>query len=244
MAIDNNTSSNKPPLSIRAVFEKFLADFTVNMDKVARQKYAQVLQLFARCLNEFGYQDLDIEDSDRLEAQSDSESIEFIDFFGPEMAAKSLSTFLDWYAIRRIPADETNAGAAGTVTMNLFLWLKKHNYLGGDIADEAMEFASGNAAQLPDAQHALRLMTAFVARQTETDGKPAPDTDGPDHFRILKVEPGSIAVEPRLRSGIEIIIVAPEDVTELLKTNWEISGRTGRLENEKRFIEVANIFPL
>jgi len=159
MAGFKNGEAKESPESIARVLFQFHAEFIEALDERARQKYALIMEHFTQCLNEFAYQDLDLEDSERFEAaqEASGESGKFVDFFGPEKLPESLSTFLEWRLVRNISADENIADGAGAVIIDLFRWLGEKKYLDEKNVEAGMKIGAEAAGNLLDAERALGL---------------------------------------------------------------------------------------
>lgn len=145
-----SNSTNESPKTIAQVFAEFQAEFIENLDEGARQKYSLIIGLFTQCLNEFAYQDLDLEDSKRFETAQEAtdESENFVDLFGPNKLPESLSTFLEWRLIRNIGADENLADGAGAVIVDFFNWLGEKKYLGKADIEACMKISAEAAGDL------------------------------------------------------------------------------------------------
>jgi hypothetical protein len=153
-------SPKEPPETIAQVFAQFQAEFIENLDETARHKYALIIGLFTQCLNEFAFQDLDLEDSRRFETAQEAggESRNFVDLFGPDKLPESLSTFLEWRLLRNIADDENVADGAGAVIVDLFNWLGEKKYLGKADIEACMKISAEAAGNLLNAPARPRIV--------------------------------------------------------------------------------------
>jgi len=153
-------STKESPETIARVFAEFQAEFIETLEETARRKYALVIELFTQCLDEFGYQDLDLEDSERFETAQEAggESGKFVDLFGPDKLPGSLSTFLEWRLLRNIAADENVADGASAVIIDFFNWLGEKKYLGKADIETCMKISAEAVGDLLNAPARPRIV--------------------------------------------------------------------------------------
>jgi len=128
--------------------------------------------------------------------------------------------------------------AAGTVTKKLAKWLSEKGYIKD--TEEAQELAGEAVKTLPNAKKVLSLLNAYL-----DEISPARHSgEIQDHFRIERIEPGKLWLEP-LTADSTIIgpFPVPKQVTALCVIGWKIGGIVAKVGRGWRLIEVWNVSP-
>ena len=138
----------------------------------------------------------------------------------------------------KVIASNATMKAAGTVVKKLARWLVQKGYAADD--ESARELVRETARDLPATQKLLDELEDWLAATGPS--RRARQIEG--HFRIDRVEPGQIWLEPMI-PGNEPIgpIVVPAKIARACKVGWDLGGAVARTGKGWRLVEAWNISP-
>ena len=177
----------KPDKTIDQLFEKFLADQEARLSPKTYDKYEGIIHLYRSYLESY-WPDHSGKESDAITKARGT----YCGTFGAEEIASGFSEFLDYFMPRKVIAGNETMKAAGTVIKKLAKWLVEKGYTEDD--ESIREMVGETARDLPASQKLLDRLDDWLAEiepeeyEREVEG----------HFRISRVEPGQLWLEPIL----------------------------------------------
>jgi hypothetical protein len=226
--------------TIEAVLDEFLKEQQERLKPSTMRKYEYILDLFQSCLDGYGHQGLNKQESalfDRLYNADGDGHREFCQVFGPEKIPDSVYEFLNYFMIRKVMCGKEMKQAAGTVIKKLGKWLKEKGYIQSESAAEVVSSGATAAKELP-ATEELFWMLADHADSTAVDC----DEIVEDHFTIEAVEPGKLHLSA-LTGDDKIIVPVSRDISTACQVGWSISGAMGKTGEGWRILEAWNVYP-
>ena len=226
--------------TIEAVLDEFLQEQRKRLKPSTVRKYEDIIDLFQSCLDGYGHQYLDEQESalfDRLYNAEGEEHREFCQLFGPDKIPDGVDEFLNYFMIRKVMCGKELMQAAGTVTKKLGKWLKEKGYIEPESAEELVSSGATAAKELP-ATEELAWMLADYADRTAVDCDEAIE----DHFTIDAVEPGKLHLSA-LSGDEEIIVPVSRDISNACRVGWSISGAMGKTSKGWCILEAWNVYP-
>jgi hypothetical protein len=219
--------------TISEVFQEFLDDQETRLSPTTFSKYESIVSLFGSYLEAY-WPNHDHEEYDRITAQGST----FCGTFGPEEIPGGYGEFLGYFMPRKVACGKDTLKAAGTVTKKLAKWLAEKGYV-KDTKRAQLE-ATEAARDLPGAHDLLDLLEDYLATN-------APDDYGDeieDYFRIKKIAPGKLWLEP-LTASDKVIgpVPVPKEVSEVCEETWSIRGVVVKKGRGWRFLEVWSVTP-
>jgi hypothetical protein len=223
----------RPDKTIDQLFEKFLADQEARLGRKAYDKYAGIIDLYRSYLESY-WPDHSGKEADTITRAKGT----YCGTFGAEDLTSGFCDFLDYFMPRKVIAGNETMKAAGTVIKKLARWLVERGYTEDD--EGIREMVGETARDLPASQKLFYLLADWLAGNAPE--KYRREVQG--HFRIQRVEPRQLWLEPILSSERDIGPIAlPGKVTRACKVGWDVGGVVGQTAKGWRLVEVWNISP-
>lgn len=226
--------------NVEDVFEAFLDEQRKRLKPRTFRRYKDVIGLFHHYLNAYGHQELvsgaELTLYERLFIRQNEE---FCSIFGPEKIVDGLSTFLNYFMIRKVMASEALLRSAGTVTKKLVRWLLENEYIRREKAGEAMVLASEASKELPAAERLARLLYDYT--QGHVPHYWTAELD--DYFVVRAVEPGVLFLSGLTADTGTVEVNVPKEITDHCKEGWQINLLLVKTRNGWCILETGNVYP-
>ena len=225
--------TRKPEKTIDQLFEEFLTDQEARLSLKTYDKYEGIIQLYRSYLETY-WPDHSGKEADAIIKARGT----YCGTFGAAEIASGFYEFLDYFMPRKVIAGNETMKAAGTVIKKLAKWLVEKGYTEDD--EGIREMVGETARDLPASQKLLDRLDDWLAENPPEEY----EREVQGHFRIDRVEPGQIWLEPILPGERTIgPIPVPEKVTRACKVGWDVGGVVGKSAPGWRLVEVWNISP-
>lgn len=226
--------------TIEAVLDEFLEEQGKRLKPSTMRKYEDIIELFQSCMDGYGHQYLNKQESalfDRLYDAESDEHREFCELFGPEKIPENIDEFLNYFMIRKVMCGKELMQAAGTVTKKLGKWLMEKGYLDSEIAADVIGSGAKAARELPAAEELSRMLADYADRT-------AVDCDDviENYFSIEAVEPGKLHLSI-LSEDDKITVPVSRDISNACHVGWSFSGAVGKTPKGWRILETWNVYP-
>lgn len=225
-------------LNIDDTLDAFLAEQCQRLSPRTYRNYEEVVELFRRCMNDYGHTSLTGDKLTRWEERYENDDHAYTAMFGPEMIPVEIGQFLGWYVTRKVMPSQELARACGTVTKTLGRWLESNGHLDADAAAEVVEWGEEAYDEMPKAEQLSDLLYAESRKLVPTVLGSVDDEDWvEDMLLIERVEDGELWFE----GGLGPVAVA-KAVSDLARPGWMITITLTRLDGRWRVAEVGNVY--
>jgi hypothetical protein len=116
-------------MNIDETLDAFLAEQRQRLAARTYRSYEEIVELFLRCMNDYGHASLTGDDRSRWEERYENDDNAYTAMFGPEMIPVEIGQFLGWYVTRKVMPSQELARACGTVTKKLGSWLESNGLI-------------------------------------------------------------------------------------------------------------------
>jgi hypothetical protein len=226
--------------NIEEVFNAFLKSQRKRLKPRTYRRYKDVVGLFRHYLNAYGHQELtgsaEVALYERLYLRK---NFEFCSIFGPGKILSGLSTFLNYFMIRKVMASEALLRASGTVTKKLVKWLYEREYISKEEATAAMALASQATRELPAAERLARLLYDYTQGHVPRYWT----TELDDYFVVEDVQPGVLYLSGLTTEMGTVEVKVPQEITDHCKEGWHINLLLVETRNGWRILETGNVYP-
>lgn len=226
--------------TIRATLDEFLREQEERLSPATFANYADVVWLLESCLNGYGHEWLDADESERFERVFEAGDEEaFCNLFGPEKIPEQVGSFLNWFMLRKVFAGQQLLKASTTVSKRLLTWLCDRGLIDAVAAAEAKAIAVAAAHDLPASDRLTRLLgelcsgTPFAPLSERVE-----DEVVEDMLTITRVEPGRLWFD----DGIGPLEV-PHEASDLAKPGWSLFAALASVKGHWRLLEHGVVYP-
>ena len=230
--------------TIRAALEQFIAQ-TDEVNSSSTSPPFMIIDLFAKCLDEYGPEDLNKFVQVRFNKEW-SEDHRFCDMFGPDhIQPFHINFFLSTYVIRNDLGSKASLKACGPVMEKLAAWLRERGHWDEAAMRAYRELVGDNPGQDLVACDAFGdALHGYVASHPADDAGTQPYDDYFDgQFTIKKVEADRMILEGPLDDGDDIRISLPRSVTAKARPGWSVTMELARIKGKWRILGVGNVYP-
>jgi len=226
--------------NVESVFTDFLREQRDRLKPRTYRRYKDVVGLFRHYLNAYGHQELvrsaEISLYERLYLRK---NLEFCSIFGPDKILSGLSTFLNYFMIRKVMASEALLRASGTVSKKLVKWLYENEHVEKEEALDALALASEAVRELPAAERLARLLYDYA--QGNVPHYWTAELD--DYFVVEAIEPGMLFLSGLTADTGMVEVEVPLEITEHCREGWHINLLLVETRTGWRILETGNVYP-
>lgn len=226
--------------TIDEALDAFLVEQEERLSERTFRTYREVVELFRRCMNDYGHSSLAPLESKRWErAYEGGDEDAFTRLFGPEKIPAEVGQFLGWYVIRKVMAGQELARACGTVTKKLGRWLEDNELIDAGAAADMVERGADASDELPKAERLADLLYRESRKLSSAQIRSVTDDDWiEDQLLIERVESGELWFEGDIGP-----VIVPGQVSDLARSGWMVTISLARIGGEWRIAEVGNVYP-
>ncbi|TYK51061.1 hypothetical protein [Actinomadura decatromicini] len=229
--------------TIEQALEKFLAEQKKHLSTRTFTDYEEVVSLLRASLNNYGYQDLDGDERRRFDDAYDQhrDGGAFCRTFGPEKIPENIGEFLGYFMARKVITTRRVLRATGPAVRRLGQWLAARDYaITAPDLEHMLEAADEAATDLPAAEELRRAWNDLRDTEPEIDEAEVEDTVE-DVLFVRAVEPGLIHFADHSEDRV-IEIPVPREISDLVKTGWEIYVEAALVDGEWRVSLIGTVY--
>ncbi|RPF49467.1 hypothetical protein EDD75_0281 [Thermodesulfitimonas autotrophica] len=227
---------------IEEVLAEFLEEQRRRLRPSTFRRYEEVVELFEHCLDNYGYQFLEEDESALYEKLSREKGVEFCAVFGPEKIPDCVNEFLSYFMVRKVLCGKDLLRTSGTVMKRLAAWLAEKGYISQEDAALMAETAREAVRELPRGRDVQELLAEYV----EAHPAPAGEDFIEDLFKVEKVEPGKLYLSGGGVSGREetFVVPVPPEVSARCRAGWQVTLGLVKTRRGWRISWVGTVYPL
>ena len=156
--------------TIEDVLEEFLAEQRARLKPRTYGGYEDAIYLFEDCLNGYGHQYLDEEESKLYDKLYMEEETEFCAIFGPDkIGCSEIGEFLDYFMIRKVACGTDFMKTVGRVMRKFVKWMKEKGYMSEEEYGISGEIVDELKSELPEVSKLSDLIYNYIRNNPPGD---------------------------------------------------------------------------
>ena len=227
--------------TIEDVLEEFLAEQRARLKPRTYSGYEDTIELFEDCLNGYGHQCLDTEESKLYDKLYIEEETEFCAIFGPDkIGCSEIGEFLDYFMIRKVAYGTDFMKTVGRVMRKFVKWMNEKGYMGEEEYETTAEIVDELKSELPEVSKLSDLIYNYI--ENNPPGDVTETRDG--YFMVTKIKPGKLWLGDYMGSEETIgPVIVSDEISSICKEGWTICLNLGRTGKEWQMLESGNVYP-